>query len=483
MAARGNPDYGHGAFGVAFLAAAAFALAVLQSASAADATSAPATEASPATTTAPHLLRRVRPRRPSRNPRLPRPRRHRHRRAPHRAELDAVYGLVRGRDAGRRRPCSRPRRRSWRRRRRERRSPSRRHRRPRRRMPSSSKKRRHRPPHPLPLRRPPRSCPPPPPAAAPPSGAPKDAVIMLVQTRRPPPLRSRDDGPRTPKPRRPKPRKPKQTTPLRRSSASGPAPAPAAIELLPEADVEMESRLRRQSASSYLYVARSFGRGRASARWRGPARRPVQAGLRGRQPQHHAHLPPQPAGGAGGDCQRRAATRDRPQGGGTAATEVEGRGGTSRRRVRPIVPFGHSGQGMTNDGFSGSAGSASTSRLFAITVAMSLRVPWPSRFSTAPAEHASARRDPRSSQRSTRIAPTHDSQCADRGKSPGRPGVVCKGTCPGMNAWRIDGARIRQTTKEGGSARPAPPVPHGTGGAPRSFRHRPRRCGDDGGDS
>ena len=28
-----------------------------------------------------------------------------------------------------------------------------------------------------------------------------------------------------------------------------------------------------------------------------------------------------------------------------------------------------------------------------------------------------------------------------------------------MNAWRIDGARIRQTTKEGGSARPAPPVP------------------------
>ena len=35
---------------------------------------------------------------------------------------------------------------------------------------------------------------------------------------------------------------------------------------------------------------------------------------------------------------------------------------------------------MTNDGFSGSPGSASTSRLFAITVAMSLRVPWPSRF-------------------------------------------------------------------------------------------------------
>ena len=47
--------------------------------------------------------------------------------------------------------------------------------------------------------------------------------------------------------------------------------------------------------------------------------------------------------------------------------------------VRPIVPFGHSGQGLTNDGFSGSAGSSSSPRLFALAV-VPLRVPWPSRF-------------------------------------------------------------------------------------------------------
>ena len=48
--------------------------------------------------------------------------------------------------------------------------------------------------------------------------------------------------------------------------------------------------------------------------------------------------------------------------------------------VRPIVPFGDSGQGVTNDGgFSGSTGSSSSPRLFALAV-VPLRVPWPSRF-------------------------------------------------------------------------------------------------------
>ena len=48
--------------------------------------------------------------------------------------------------------------------------------------------------------------------------------------------------------------------------------------------------------------------------------------------------------------------------------------------ARPIAPFGASGQGMTNDGFSGSPGSASSSRLFAVPVAASVRVPRPARF-------------------------------------------------------------------------------------------------------
>ena len=47
--------------------------------------------------------------------------------------------------------------------------------------------------------------------------------------------------------------------------------------------------------------------------------------------------------------------------------------------ARPIVPFGDSGQGVTNDGFSGSSGSVSSSRLFALA-AVPLRVPLPSRF-------------------------------------------------------------------------------------------------------
>ena len=48
--------------------------------------------------------------------------------------------------------------------------------------------------------------------------------------------------------------------------------------------------------------------------------------------------------------------------------------------ARPIVPFGASGQGMTNDGFNGSPGSASSSRLFAVPVATSVRVPRPARL-------------------------------------------------------------------------------------------------------
>ena len=111
---------------------------------------------------------------------------------------------------------------------------------------------------------------------------------------------------------------------------------------------------------------------------------------------------------------------------------------------------------MTNDGFSGSSGSASTSRLFAITVAgVAARALAVALRSTAPAEHASARRSPLLPALDP-DSPTHDSQCADRGKSSGRPSRV-QGHRPGMNAWRIDGARIRQTTKEGGGARPAPP--------------------------
>ena len=47
--------------------------------------------------------------------------------------------------------------------------------------------------------------------------------------------------------------------------------------------------------------------------------------------------------------------------------------------ARPIVPFGDSGQGVTNDGFNGSTGSSSSSRVFAVAI-VPLRVPWPFRF-------------------------------------------------------------------------------------------------------
>ena len=48
-------------------------------------------------------------------------------------------------------------------------------------------------------------------------------------------------------------------------------------------------------------------------------------------------------------------------------------------RARPIVPFGHSGQGIINDGFNGIAGATSSPRLFALAAAP-LRVPLPFRF-------------------------------------------------------------------------------------------------------
>jgi hypothetical protein len=48
-------------------------------------------------------------------------------------------------------------------------------------------------------------------------------------------------------------------------------------------------------------------------------------------------------------------------------------------KVRPTVPFGSSGQGVANDGFSGSPGSSSSSRLFALA-AVPMRVPLPFRF-------------------------------------------------------------------------------------------------------
>ena len=49
--------------------------------------------------------------------------------------------------------------------------------------------------------------------------------------------------------------------------------------------------------------------------------------------------------------------------------------------VRPVVPFGDSGQGVTKNGFgfSSSPGSSSSSRLFALAVVL-LWVPWPFRF-------------------------------------------------------------------------------------------------------
>jgi hypothetical protein len=48
-------------------------------------------------------------------------------------------------------------------------------------------------------------------------------------------------------------------------------------------------------------------------------------------------------------------------------------------KARPIVPFGDSGQGVAHDGFNGSTGSTSSSRLFALAAAP-LRVPLPFRF-------------------------------------------------------------------------------------------------------
>ena len=48
-------------------------------------------------------------------------------------------------------------------------------------------------------------------------------------------------------------------------------------------------------------------------------------------------------------------------------------------KARPIAPFGHSGQGIVNDGFNGATGSTSSSRLFALA-AVPLRVPLPFRF-------------------------------------------------------------------------------------------------------
>jgi hypothetical protein len=47
--------------------------------------------------------------------------------------------------------------------------------------------------------------------------------------------------------------------------------------------------------------------------------------------------------------------------------------------VRPTIPFGNSGHGVVNDGFSGSPGSSSSSRLFALAAAP-LRVPLPFRL-------------------------------------------------------------------------------------------------------
>ena len=48
-------------------------------------------------------------------------------------------------------------------------------------------------------------------------------------------------------------------------------------------------------------------------------------------------------------------------------------------KARPIVPFGHSGQGIVSDGFNGATGTTSSSRLFALA-AVPLRVPLPFRF-------------------------------------------------------------------------------------------------------
>ena len=88
-------------------------------------------------------------------------------------------------------------------------------------------------------------------------------------------------------------------------------------------------------------------------------------------------------------------------------------------KARPIVPFGNSGQGVAHDGFNGSTGSTSSSRAVrarSSPLAGAAAVPV---RAIAPAHHASARRDRRSSHRSTRIAPSTIPNLAGR-EDPGR---------------------------------------------------------------
>ena len=103
----------------------------------------------------------------------------------------------------------------------------------------------------------------------------------------------------------------------------------------------------------------------------------LRRGSRLRRPARHLHLLAQP-GGAG---------RDRPGAARETVRRVEARPPPESKaakkhpvaEVRPTIPFGSSGQGVANDGFSGSPGSTSSSRLFALAAAP-LRVPLPFRF-------------------------------------------------------------------------------------------------------
>ena len=110
-------------------------------------------------------------------------------------------------------------------------------------------------------------------------------------------------------------------------------------------------------------------------------------------------------------------------------------------------------------------GSASTSRLFAITLALSLRVPWPSRArlrlpSTLPhgviPAPPSAR--PGKPPPTTPNAPTAGRAPAGRESCARAPVLEC--THGGSMEHEFDRPRRKA------AARPAPPVPYGTGGAP-----------------
>ena len=143
----------------------------------------------------------------------------------------------------------------------------------------------------------------------------------------------------------------------------------------------------------------------------------VRGCSRRRRPPCQAHLRTEPGGGAGGHRPRGGAG-DGPQSRSAAAAEVEGRAETSRRRgpadlpVRELRPGGEERrlQRLVRLQLVLTPVVRARGRAAARALAVPVRP-------VAPPEHASARRDPRSSQRSTRIAPRHDSERAARGRT------------------------------------------------------------------